>query len=163
MIFVSPYYQSLWGNHIHPGYWIRVDESKENRRNSSSWSTRRSWRISRPVRGARYRLWVRWAAAFTWTQKSTRTRPASQSYQVQVEMARKAATAETLGARSCLWTPSPRFPSRLTYFGLSSPSTTIRYRSFFANCRAVSEKRRIFDLTDWFKKPAPFPCPEQIY
>src|ERR1700739_1737278 len=27
--FVSTYYQSLWGNHIHHGYWIRGDESKE--------------------------------------------------------------------------------------------------------------------------------------
>ncbi|MGB2591315.1 MAG: class I SAM-dependent methyltransferase [Candidatus Acidiferrum sp.] len=26
---VSPYYISLWGNHIHHGYWIRGDESKE--------------------------------------------------------------------------------------------------------------------------------------
>src|SRR5262252_513682 len=27
--FVSPYYRSLWGEHIHHGYWIRGDESKE--------------------------------------------------------------------------------------------------------------------------------------
>ena len=27
--FVSPYYQSLWGEHLHHGYWIRGDESKE--------------------------------------------------------------------------------------------------------------------------------------
>jgi len=27
--FVSPYYQLLWGDHIHHGYWIRGDESKE--------------------------------------------------------------------------------------------------------------------------------------
>jgi tocopherol O-methyltransferase len=26
---VSPYYQALWGEHIHHGYWIRGDESKE--------------------------------------------------------------------------------------------------------------------------------------
>lgn len=26
---VSPYYQSLWGEHIHHGYWVRGDESKE--------------------------------------------------------------------------------------------------------------------------------------
>jgi tocopherol O-methyltransferase len=26
---VSPYYYSLWGEHIHHGYWIRGDESKE--------------------------------------------------------------------------------------------------------------------------------------
>lgn len=26
---VSPYYHSLWGEHIHHGYWIRGDESKE--------------------------------------------------------------------------------------------------------------------------------------
>jgi tocopherol O-methyltransferase len=26
---VSPYYQALWGQHIHHGYWIRGDESKE--------------------------------------------------------------------------------------------------------------------------------------
>ena len=26
---VSPYYHSLWGQHLHHGYWIRGDESKE--------------------------------------------------------------------------------------------------------------------------------------
>lgn len=26
---ISPYYRSLWGDHIHHGYWIRGDESKE--------------------------------------------------------------------------------------------------------------------------------------
>jgi cyclopropane fatty-acyl-phospholipid synthase-like methyltransferase len=26
---VSPYYRSLWGDHIHHGYWVRGDESKE--------------------------------------------------------------------------------------------------------------------------------------
>jgi tocopherol O-methyltransferase len=26
---VSPYYNSLWGEHIHHGYWLRGDESKE--------------------------------------------------------------------------------------------------------------------------------------
>src|SRR5258708_24377529 len=27
--FVSRYYHSLWGEHLHHGYWIRGDESKE--------------------------------------------------------------------------------------------------------------------------------------
>src|ERR1700730_10419250 len=27
--FVSPYYHSLWGEHLHHGYWIRGNESKE--------------------------------------------------------------------------------------------------------------------------------------
>src|SRR5208282_3211069 len=26
---VSPYYSSLWGEHLHHGYWVRGDESKE--------------------------------------------------------------------------------------------------------------------------------------
>src|SRR5215472_170599 len=26
---ISPYYRALWGEHIHHGYWIRGDESKE--------------------------------------------------------------------------------------------------------------------------------------
>ncbi len=26
---MSPYYHALWGEHIHHGYWIRGDESKE--------------------------------------------------------------------------------------------------------------------------------------
>src|SRR5277367_3292792 len=26
---LSPHYRSLWGEHIHHGYWIRGDESKE--------------------------------------------------------------------------------------------------------------------------------------
>jgi tocopherol O-methyltransferase len=27
---VSPFYRSLWGEHLHHGYWIRGDKSKEN-------------------------------------------------------------------------------------------------------------------------------------
>src|SRR5260370_13167660 len=26
---ISPYYRSLWGEHLHHGYWIRGDETKE--------------------------------------------------------------------------------------------------------------------------------------
>jgi tocopherol O-methyltransferase len=26
---VSPYYRTLWGEHLHHGYWIRGNESKE--------------------------------------------------------------------------------------------------------------------------------------
>ena len=26
---VSPYYHDLWGEHLHHGYWIRGDETKE--------------------------------------------------------------------------------------------------------------------------------------
>src|SRR5712664_2383132 len=26
---ISPYYRSLWGEHLHHGYWIRGNESKE--------------------------------------------------------------------------------------------------------------------------------------
>src|SRR4029077_14883449 len=26
---ISPYYRALWGEHLHHGYWIRGDESKE--------------------------------------------------------------------------------------------------------------------------------------
>src|SRR5215472_8787701 len=26
---ISPYYRALWGEHIHHGYWVRGDESKE--------------------------------------------------------------------------------------------------------------------------------------
>ena len=26
---LSPYYHSLWGEHLHHGYWIRGDETKE--------------------------------------------------------------------------------------------------------------------------------------
>src|SRR4029453_5473440 len=29
---VSPYYHALWGEHLHHGYWIRGDESKETAR-----------------------------------------------------------------------------------------------------------------------------------
>src|SRR5258708_31336507 len=26
---LSPYYRSFWGEHLHHGYWVRGDESKE--------------------------------------------------------------------------------------------------------------------------------------
>jgi hypothetical protein len=62
---VSPYYQTLWGEHLHHGYWIHGDETKEKaqlqltsialRRGTSAWTSSRTKRSgsSRPNMASR--------------------------------------------------------------------------------------------------------------
>ena len=162
--FVSPYYQSLWGNHIHHGYWIRGDESKEQAQlqlmehltelaNIQTGSTVLD--IGCGFGGSSIYLAQKYNAHATGITISP----------VQVEMARKAAAAEHLDARFLLMDAEALdFPQPFDLlWSVESISHYHDRRSFFANAARFLKPGGIFALTDWFKKPGLSPAQEQKF
>jgi tocopherol O-methyltransferase len=162
--FVSPYYQSLWGNHIHHGYWIRGDESKEQAQlqlmehlaelaNIQTGSTVLD--IGCGFGGSSIYLAQKYKARATGITISP----------VQVEMARKAATAEHLDARFLLMDAEAMdFPQQFDLlWSVESISHYHDHRSFFANAARFLKPGGVFALTDWFKKTGLSPAQERKF
>ena len=150
--FVSPYYRSLWGEHLHHGYWIRGDESKEEAQlqltehlaelaNVQTGSTVLD--IGCGFGGSSLYLAQKYKARATGITISP----------VQVEMARKAATAAQLDARFLLMDAEALdFPHRFELlWSVESISHYHDHRSFFANAVRFLKPGGVFALTDWFK------------
>jgi len=151
--FVSPYYQSFWGDHIHHGYWIRGDESKELAQlqlmehvaelaNVQTGSTILD--IGCGFGGCSLYL----AKAFQARATGITISP------VQVEMARKAAAAAQLDARFLLMDAEAMdFPQPFDLlWSVESISHYHDHRSFFASAARCLKPGGVFALTDWFKK-----------
>lgn len=151
---ISPYYQSLWGDHIHHGYWIRGDESKELAQlqlidhlaalaNLQSGSAMLD--IGCGFGGTSIYLAQKYKVRATGITISP----------VQVEMARKAAAAAQSDARFLLMDAEALdFP--LPFDLLWSVESISHYHdrgSFFANAVRFLKPGGNFALTDWFKKP----------
>lgn len=156
---VSPYYQSLWGNHIHHGYWIRGDESKELAQlqlmdhlaalaNLQSGSTILD--IGCGFGGTSIYLAQKYKVRATGITISP----------VQVEMATKAAAAAHSDARFLLMDAEAMdFPQPFDLlWSVESISHYHDRRSFFANAVRFLKPGGSFALTDWFKKPGLSPA-----
>ena len=161
---VSPYYQSLWGNHIHHGYWISGDESKEQAQlqlmehlaelaNIQTGCTVLD--IGCGFGGSSIYLAQKYKASATGITISP----------VQVEMARKAAAAEHLDARFLLMDAEALdFQQQFDLlWSVESLSHYHDHRSFFANAARFLKPGGLFALTDWFKKPGLSPAQEQKF
>jgi tocopherol O-methyltransferase len=151
--FVSPYYQSLWGDHIHHGYWIRGDESKELAQvqlmehlaelaNVQTGSTVLD--VGCGFGGSSIYLATKYKASATGITISP----------VQVEMARKAATVAQSDARFLLMdAESLDFSQPFDLlWSVESISHYHDRRSFFTNAVKFLKPGGVFALTDWFKK-----------
>jgi tocopherol O-methyltransferase len=151
---ISPYYQSLWGENIHHGYWIRGDESKELAQtqltehvatlaNIQTGSTVLD--IGCGFGGSSLYLARKYGAAATGITISP----------VQVEMASKAATAAQLDARFLLMDAEALyFPMQFDLlWSIESISHYHDRRSFFAHAVRFLKPGGTFALTDWFKRP----------
>lgn len=162
--FVSPYYQSLWGNHIHHGYWIRGDESKEQAQlqlmehlaelaNIQTGCTVLD--IGCGFGGSSIYLAQKYKARATGITISP----------VQVEMARKAAAAEHLDARFLLMDAEALdFPQPFDLlWSVESISHYHDHRGFFAKAAWFLKPGGIFALTDWFKKGGLSPAQERKF
>ena len=157
--FVSPYYRSLWGEHLHHGYWIRGDESKEVAQlqlteylaelaNVQTGSTVLD--IGCGLGGSTIYLAQKYKACATGITISP----------VQVEMARKAAAAAQLDARFLLM-DAEALNFALQFDLLWSVESISHYhdhRSFFANAARFLKPGGTFALTDWFKRPGLSPA-----
>ena len=150
---VSPYYRSLWGEHLHHGYWIRGDESKETAQlqliehlaqlaNVKPGSDVLD--IGCGLGASSLYLARNYNAAVTGITISP----------VQVDMAAKAAASEQLDAKFLLMdAEAMHFQKQFDLlWSVESISHYQRREQFFASATKLLKPGGLFAITDWFKK-----------
>jgi len=155
---VSPYYQALWGKHLHHGYWIRGDESKDTAQDQLVEHLAQAAGIQPGDKildvgcgygGSSIYLAGKYRAKATGVTISP----------VQVEMASKAATQAGVSASFvCMDAEAMTLES----LGSAEPFDVIwsvesisHYHDiprFFANAATLLKPGGAFALTDWFKQ-----------
>ena len=150
---VSPYYRSLWGEHLHHGYWIRGDESKETAQlqliehlaqlaNVKPGSDVLD--IGCGLGASSLYLARNYNAAVTGITISP----------VQVDMATKALANERLDAKFLLMdAEAMHFQKQFDLlWSVESISHYQRREEFFASAAKLLRPGGLFAITDWFKK-----------
>jgi tocopherol O-methyltransferase len=150
---VSPYYYSLWGEHIHHGYWVRGDESKETAQiqlidhlaqlaNIKTGSGILD--IGCGFGGSSLYLAKKYGASTTGITISP----------VQVQMAKEAAAKTNLDASFFLMDAEDMQFSQQFDLLWSVESVSHYYdpRKFFASAVKFLKPGGCFALTDWFQK-----------
>jgi tocopherol O-methyltransferase len=149
----SPYYYSLWGEHLHHGYWVRGDESKETAQiqliehlaqlaNIKTGS--RILDIGCGFGGSSLYLTKKYGASATGITISP----------VQVQMAKDAAAKTNLDASFLLMDAEDmRFAQPFDLlWSVESISHYHDPRKFFASAVKFLKPGGCFALTDWFRK-----------
>jgi tocopherol O-methyltransferase len=150
---ISPYYRSLWGEHIHHGYWIRGDESKEKAQVQL---------IEHLAHLANVRpgsdvldIGCGMGASSLHLAKIYHAHPTGITIsQVQVEIAKKAAAAENLNARF-LWMDAEAMDFQNQFdllWCVESISHFERRKEFFASAAKLLKPGGTLAIIDWFKK-----------
>ena len=151
---VSPYYYKLWGEHLHHGYWIRGDETKEQAQQQLIEHLARLAKIPREAKvldvgcgygGSSLYLCRHFGAATTGITIS----------EVQVKMATEAAERERANARFCLM-DAEAMTFNEPFDVLWSVESISHYHdrsTFFASAVKLLKPGGVFALTDWFKRP----------
>jgi len=150
---VSPYYRSLWGEHLHHGYWIHGDEPKEKAQLQLIEHLAQLADIQRGTDildigcgfgATSIYLAKRYAATVTGITISS----------VQVEMASQAAAVERLDARFLLM-DAEAMDFQKQFDVLWSVESISHYQNlprFFASAATLLKPGGTFAITDWFKK-----------
>lgn len=151
---VSPYYQSLWGDHIHHGYWIRGDESKElaQRQLMDHLAELANLQTGSVILD----IGCGFGGTSIYLAQKYRVRATGITISpVQVEMARKAAVAAQSDAQFLLMDAEAlNFPHPFDLlWSVESISHYHDHRSFFVHAARFLKPGGAFALTDWFRKP----------
>jgi tocopherol O-methyltransferase len=161
---VSPYYQSLWGEHIHHGYWIRGDESKETAqiqliehlaRLANLQPDSRLLDIGCGFGGTSIYLAKQYAISATGITISP----------VQVEMANREAKRRSVSAKFLLMdAEAMNFPEPFDLlWSVESISHYQDIPGFFSSSAKFLKPGGNFALTDWFRKENPTPAERKKY
>ena len=150
---ISPYYQELWGNHIHHGLWIRGDETKEQAQDQLIDYVASKADIAAGATildigcgfgGTSIYLAKHYHAATTGITIS----------EVQVQMAQKAAAKE--GANSRFLRMDAEAMQFDAPFDLLWSTESISHyhdrEKFFASAAKFLKLGGVFALTDWFRR-----------
>jgi tocopherol O-methyltransferase len=149
----SPYYYSLWGEHIHHGYWLRGDESKEAAQIQLIEHLAQLADIKTGLRildigcgfgGSSLYLAKKYGASTTGITISP----------VQVQMAREAAVKANVDARFLLMDAEDMHLAQQfdVLWSVESISHYQDPRKFFASAAKLLKPGGCFALTDWFRK-----------
>jgi len=150
---VSPYYRSLWGEHLHHGYWIRGDETKEVAQ--LQLTEHLATLANVPEGAAVLDIGCGMGASSLYLARRYKARATGITISpVQVEMARKAASAAHVDAQFLLMDAEAlNFPQLFDIlWSIESISHYHDRRSFFADAVRLLKPGGVFALTDWFKK-----------
>lgn len=150
---VSPYYRSLWGEHLHHGYWIRGDESKEG---AQLQLTEHLAKLANVQEGSTVLdIGCGLGASSLYLARKYKARATGITIsQVQVEMARKAAAAAQLDAQFLLMDAEALDFSQPfdLLWSIESISHYGDRRRFFADAARFLKPGGTLAFTDWFKR-----------
>lgn len=149
---ISPYYRALWGDHIHHGYWIRGDESKETAQIQLIDHVAQAAGIQPGAKvldigcgfgGSSIHLARKYQATVTGITISP----------VQVEMASKSAAQAGVSASFlCMDAESLHFPEPFdVLWSVESISHYHDIPRFFSHAAGYLKPGGVFAVTDWFK------------
>ena len=156
---VSPYYCSLWGEHLHHGYWIRGDESKEL---AQLQLTQYLATLATIQTGATVLdIGCGYGGSSLYLARAYDARVTGITISpVQVEMAREAAATAHLDVQFLLMDAEALdFPDKFdVLWSIESISHYYDRRKFFANAAPFLKPGGTFAFTDWFKRPGLSPA-----
>jgi tocopherol O-methyltransferase len=161
---VSPYYQSLWGDHIHHGYWIRGDESKET---AQIQLIEHLARLANLEPGSRILdIGCGFGGTSNYLAKQYRVSATGITISpVQVEMANREARKQDLDAKFLLMDAEALNFSE-PFDLLWSVESISHYQDipkFFSSATKFLKPGGTFALTDWFRKENPTPAERKKY
>lgn len=150
---VTPFYRSLWGEHLHHGYWIRGDESKE---------TAQVQLIEHLAELAGVKpgsdildIGCGMGASSLFLSKHYHVAATGiTNSSVQLQIAKKAAAEERLNAQFLLM-DAQAMDFRKQFDLLWSVESISHYEhreAFFASAAKLLKPGGFFAITDWFKK-----------
>lgn len=150
---VSPFYRSHWGEHIHHGYWIRGNESKEE---AQLQLIEHLANLAGVSMGAEVLdIGCGFGGSTLFLAKEYKARATGITISpVQVQMAQQAAAAAQLDARFLLMDAEAlNFTQQFDLlWSVESISHYEDRRKFFANAVRFLKPGGVFALTDWFKR-----------
>jgi cyclopropane fatty-acyl-phospholipid synthase-like methyltransferase len=150
---VSPFYRSLWGEHLHHGYWIRGDESKEKAQLQLIEHLAQLANVK--PRSDILGIGCGFGASSLYLAKHyNATVTGITISSVQVEMAIQAAAGEQLDAKFLLM-DAEAMNFQKQFDVLWSVESIAHYQNrqgFFASAAKLLKPGGSFAITDWFKK-----------
>jgi tocopherol O-methyltransferase len=150
---VSPYYRSLWGEHLHHGYWIRGDESKEKAQLQLIEHLAQLANVKPNSDILDIGCGFGASSLYLARQHSASVTGITIS-SVQVEMAKQAAAGEQLDAQFLLMDAEAMcFQKQFdVLWSVESISHYQNLRQFFDSAAKLLKPGGSFAITDWFKK-----------
>ncbi|MGB8321537.1 MAG: class I SAM-dependent methyltransferase [Candidatus Acidiferrum sp.] len=150
---ISPYYQSLWGEHIHHGYWIRGDESKETAQIQLIEHLAQLANIKTGSRILDIGCGFGGTSLYLAQKYGARTTGITIS-PVQVQMAQQSAAKMNLDSKFLLMDAEDmRFDEPFDFlWSVESISHYHDPQKFFASAVKLLKPSGCFALTDWFRK-----------